>query len=439
MKKSLKKLVIAASLVPAISMGATLEERIAELEASQSLNTFKFSGTLITRFDGITVDDKAVGGSKIQDLNYFRMVAQLNMSADVAENMQFYGRLTTSKLMNAWSRQGTASTIGADMNAADNYTSSAVVLEKAYVDWKISESTYLSVGRLPTVDGQPFNYHDGRARLGTYPMLVYNSVLDGFAGTYKFNIGDNKSLAARAVYTPFTNAWVGSSAYLKRPTQDTTTSSGQVVSSGRKVETTNNTVAAQLEYSNQGSSWANNIGVIVQYLDVPQVIYPSGAGVSTLSIGLKNTSVAMEFQGVAGSNSDLSLSYLGTTYRSKGLMTTSNGNVGLGTTSSDKTFNGNTVLLSYRYNTQSWIYGAEVVAGSDDALYTNNAGEDLIGFYGVRGTGYHAYLTKKINGGASLRFGYMLKDEKKKPLDLGPNVSSKRDISAMYANLRFDF
>ena len=42
-------------LVPALSLAQskTLEERVAELEANQSLNIFSFSGTFQTRYDQI--------------------------------------------------------------------------------------------------------------------------------------------------------------------------------------------------------------------------------------------------------------------------------------------------------------------------------------------------------------------------------------------------
>ena len=64
-----------------------------------------------------------------------------------------------------------------------------------------------SFGRFPTNDGPPANLKDGISAQGTYPIMTYNLILDGFALSYKFDkyLPKNQSLNFKVLYTPLGN------------------------------------------------------------------------------------------------------------------------------------------------------------------------------------------------------------------------------------------
>ena len=90
MKNNFKKisavLVAGALMAPqAFAQAKTLEERVAELEANQSLNIFNFSGIFTTRYDDILKakqTEPAASALDTKDLNYMRMKFQFNIESN---------------------------------------------------------------------------------------------------------------------------------------------------------------------------------------------------------------------------------------------------------------------------------------------------------------------------------------------------------------------
>lgn len=400
MFKKITRYALIGSLIPMMAQAQSLEDRVAELEANQSLNIFKFSGTFFTRYDGIMKAEQTDPNTALnpafdnKDLSYLRMKFQLNADADVSKNVQFYSRLTMSKHFNTFYKSGSStSTAGDDLATSNSFSGSQVVVEKAYADITIPDTNFtFSVGRLPTVDGQPQNYKDGRARMGTYPMMSYDSVLDGFAMTYKvdeYMPQDNK-LALRLIYTPF------SQYSLTGSTQSPTDQADS------KLNTHVSAVAAQVDYSVSNLGWAEKVGVVLQHFQTGDLYYPNEAnaalGDSTVNVAVGGTTLATEFIGIAQTGWDLSLSYLASSLKSTGTFA----NVGLG-------------------------------------FSTNSDDETLTSFYATRGDAYHLYVTKKFGQNLSLRVGYMDQQYKYSPIGLGESVDSDRVIQTGYANLRMDF
>lgn len=450
MKNNLKKIsavLVAGALMAPVAHAATLEERVAELEANQSLNIFNFSGTFITRFDDIMKAEQtnpSANGAAFdsKDLSYMRMKFQFNIDANIAKNIKFYSRLTTSKHFNTFSKTGTASvTPGADLGSSNDYASSNVVLEKAYADLSIPDTNFtFSLGRLPTVDGQPQNYKDGRARMGTYPMLSYDSVLDGFAMTYKVDeyMPKDQKLALRLIYTPFSQFNVGTGGYTKAPTNEY----------GSKLETQTATTAAMIDYSMDNMSWADNMGIVLQHFQTGDIYSPTPAALtgapynakSALSLAVAGTTLATEFNGIAHTGWDLSLSYLSSSVKSMGAITIAGNPTGFDTNNaSEDTVTGGTFLLSTRYRLGSWIFGGEYVNGSEHSFYFASNVEDLTSFYSTRGDAYHLYVTKKFTQNVSLRVGYMDQQYKWTAPAFGAPQDSDLKIQTGYANLRMDF
>ena len=452
MKNNFKKisavLVAGALMAPqAFAQTKSLEERVSELEANQSLNIFSFSGTFQTRWDDlIKLEQNSpatdnLGQSAVVDRkgeSYMRMKFQLEIDANVSKYIKFYSRLTATKQFNSFYQQGYASTDvgGNDLTAPSDYRSSAVFLEKAYVDLMIPDTNFtLSIGRLPTVDGQPENYKDGRARMGTYPQLSYDSVLDGFALTYKADeyMPTDHKLAARVIYTPFSQYNVGTDGYV----------SGVTNQLGEKLNTQVDTTAAMIDYSNDNKWGMDNFGLVLMYFQTGSLYYPNPAytsggaagGASSLNLSVGGTTIATEFNGIAHTGWDLSASYLLSNLKSHGSMYA----MGFGTAAADDSMNGGVLLLSTRYRLGSWILGAEYVNGSKDSFYYAANEEDLTNFYSTKGDAYHLYVTKKFTSNLSLRVGYMDQEYKWTPTGLGANKDSDRKIQTGYANMRLDF
>ena len=449
MKNNLKKIsavLLAGALVSSQSFADTksLEDRVSELEANQSLNIFNFSGTFITRFDDITNASQNTpnnAGSPAfssKNLDYMRLKFQLNADANVSKYIKFYSRFTTSKIFNSETVQGTAgSTTTGDLGAANAYQNSNVVLEKAYVDISIPDTALtVSIGRLPTVDGQPANYLDGRARLGTYPLLAYNSYFDGIGLTYRLDqfMPADQKLALRLLYTPLsqTNMGIqGNEAYMSSPVSE----------AGGNISTEVPVYAAQADYSIDNTKIANNIGVVFQYIQTGKLYIP-GAQVevgqpSSLMINFQQMTLASEFNGIAGSPFDLSASYL---YSITGTHGNFGGLGGFGNADgSSQNQTGGNLLLSARFRLPTWIFGAEYVNGSKNSEYTSTAEQDLTNFYGTQGNAYHIYVTKKFSENVALRIGFTEQKYNTTPLSIGATGTSDRSIQTAYVNLRTDF
>lgn len=525
-----KKLILGMALGLAVAaapvaQAMTLEDRVGELEASQSLNIWNFSGMLSTRYDNIGFKQDAAYtppiysaatavapsipstatsstampatlaatvsstpgylarglynsalGQPIMDSkgNYVRMQFQFNADANVSKNVKFYSRMTMTKHMNRWATQGQSSPLLMDVYSADGYgytnQGPVMMVEKAYADLTVPNTgVVVSFGRIPTTDGPPAQNWDGRARMGTYPMLSYNVPLDGFALTYKLDqyLPSAHKLAVRAIYTPFGSMNIGSpikaNELFDRPT-----------SNGSPMDNQNSIIAGQLDYNLADSFLAKNTNLILQYLKTGPLGFNYGidarfpalnqsgvamANPTDLEIDFSWTTASLDLQKLFGTDFDLSLSYMMSKLNSRGTMYAPmiynssatpiyfylpiggfgnmNTTTGLG---SDASFDGNIMLISGKYRLWNTTMGAEYLAGSQDVFYFNAAAEDLTRFYTTPGTAYHAYVTQHLSENLSWRFGYMQQNQKYTGVYYGrPSADLDRKITTMYTNLRLDF
>ena len=525
-----KKLILGMALGLAVvaapvAQAMTLEDRVGELEASQSLNIWNFSGSLVTRYDNIaTKQDTAVNpasninaitSSQLKGLgntmfdawctataastcalvvggvapaaitgaynrpvldskvNYIRLISQLNADANVSPYIKFYSRLTATKFFNRYAGQGGSPTLTQDVSSSDNYAGSQVVFEKAYTDITVPGTNLIvSAGRIPTSDGGPAHFWDGRARLGTYPMLSYNVSLDGMALTYKLDSlmpTDNK-LAARVIYTPFNNTNSGNGVnrndWLQLPTKGV----------GDTFNNINDLVAVQLDYSVRNTMFADNINFIAQYLKSGQFNLNSGSdprstsipNPSDITLAFEWTTLMLEMNRIAGSNFDLSAQYLMSKLNSKGTLYTfvpgsyvtsasapaaagyypsfytplggfgcSNANG----TGCEGSFDGSILVVDLRYKLGGTYLGAELQQGSSSQFFFDGASEQLSGFYNTPGTGTHVYVTHQFTQNLSSRIGFMQQNYKWTGLIYGgvPDTETDKKVQTTYANLRLDF
>lgn len=117
---------------------------------------------------------------------------RLGMKADVADNVDFMGRLlmyknwgdsTGSKVFDSWN------SFTMDGTDGGNTTGDWLRVERAYFDWKDIGATplYLSIGRRPSTYGIPTNYRENELRGGTPSGHLVNFDFDGITVGYKLS------------------------------------------------------------------------------------------------------------------------------------------------------------------------------------------------------------------------------------------------------------
>ena len=477
---------------PVLAQQASVEDRLSELEANASLNVWSFRGTLVTRYDSLSgeqeTDSKVISDALKAGLNgasagagdlyagalnqdafekqstsHLRLRYSFDADASVSPTFKFYSRLTASKFMNKFASQGSSSDgLTDDLTSADAGNGSQIVLEKAYADLLLQNTNFIiSAGRLPTVDGAPTHFWDGRARLGTYPMMSYNAVLDGFAVTYKADefLGGTNKLAARIVYTPFSNINFGS------PLGGTGILTPYSDGNSNKMPNQTDLTALQLDYSTGQTSFAENVSVIVQQLKSSKINFNTGAspladaGTSNptdLTLELGSTTVAVEVNNLMDSGFDLSLTHFMSQVKTQGTLhvyiqgsgyqkmggygcfSTTLSTLGQGC---EETYNGNISVASLSYKLPiSARIGAEYVKGGKENFYFDGAGENLTDFYSTPGTATHLYWTQMLSSNTTFRFGVMNQNYEYTTLGYGrAAIESDRKIMTSYANLRMDF
>ncbi len=133
---------------------------------------------------GYDYDDDIVRTSRLR----------LEMSANVGDNVEFYGRLAMYKV---WGDStgvqvfnGQPTSINWDGTAATYPNSDDLIhLERAYFNWNRIGGTdaFLSIGRRPSTNGVPLNFREDEPRGGTPMGSLFNYQFDGITVGYHFN------------------------------------------------------------------------------------------------------------------------------------------------------------------------------------------------------------------------------------------------------------
>ena len=455
------KKITAALLVTTVGSGAfaqkaSIEDRLAELEAQQSLNIFSFNGALETRYDAIKSEQtdpaKATAPAFKGNVNYLRMKASLGVNADVSQHIKFYSKFTSSKYTNVYNTQavgvGSAPSTSQDLYVAKDERGADLFVEKAYADVQIPNSGFVfSFGRLSTSDGPPFHLPHSRPRMGTYPGLLYNAELDGLALSYNGKAGDG-TWAARYVYTPFHRYATSSGKAGGMP--------GLITSptlAGNKSETMIRLDSAMLEYNNRNIGFADGISVILQgwqtgKLGITASELNGGSGIdanSAVEFQIGAQGLHIDLENVAQSGFDFSATYVQSQLKNSGCLTTSGvcaaaSVKGFGAKEEGETLTGASTLLAARYRFLSNDYvGLEYLVGGKSVFIYDTNNDSISNFYSTPGTGTHVYLIHKFTPELGLRVGYMEQKYKSTPFNLGESKDTDRKIQTTYANLRLDF
>tara|TARA_B110001454_G_scaffold64823_1_gene62984 strand:+ start:33662 stop:35011 length:1350 start_codon:yes stop_codon:yes gene_type:complete len=445
---------LALSGLVLLSLGAnaqtrSLEDRVAELEAAQSLNIFKFSGAFITQYDHIEGKQSKTGTSFAaydDKVDFMRLLTYLNVDADVSSHVKFYSRYTVSKFFNSIVNQ-TGSSLNfrtTDLGVSRGYTGSQVYLERAYADIKVADSNFiLSAGRLSTIEGPPNHLANGKSRMGTYPALVYNVTLDGAALTHSYDMSGS-AITTRLIYSPLTTVVSGlTNGVPNYQAQPTTNGNG---TSGDKLPSSNAVTSWMLEYNSKDMGSFGNFTAIYQGLTVNGLAvngYQVNAAATGRTVSSYNVhSLTLDMANIAKSNVDLGLSVLSSEMKSEGAISIGGTPAvfGYGASAENDKVNSTTTLASLRYKYASNDFvGYEYLSGGRGNFIFDMGAEDLTNFQATPGTASNVYLLHKFTPELGLRVGYRTQEYKYSALTIGPTVELDRKVNTAYANLRLDF
>lgn len=481
MKKKMFFPLLSAVLVlaPAAKAAPTLEQRVEELELSRDMNIFKWSGKFMMKHENIARTKDA----KTLTFNATRMQYHLDMDANVSDKIKFYSRFSMTKWLNHYNRDLTKSssltsnqsaTAGTgpeanefrDLIAGDETGyGPAVVVEKAFFNWSVTDGFALSIGRLPTLDGNPVNMYSDTSKEGGYPHLAYSYTLDGIAGAYNFKnwMPAGHSFTTRVIWTPLQT--IGDTTYSRVYT-------GTNANGGFTLKHTN-IYTAMGEYS-----WRPNNGLFADFTFIPQFTMMKDnqfGNYSTDSLFTDATrppsidyniqTAYAQFVDIMGMGLDLALAYSQTSVTTHGGICVS---VAAGhcaqfrnifhtyqTTSPgttlpypEKETKGNGYVATLKYKLPIVMLkrpslGVEAQKGSHGWFRPDGARLDEIDFYSTRGHGYHVFWVQPITSELKMTVGW-----KKKVDTWGSGLTSMVGYSVarenvkfenLYANLRLEF
>jgi len=176
-----------------------LEERIDEVETSIIIDKIKFGLEFRTRVDNYNV--KKINGDDKNYDNLWSNRVRLKMKSKISYNLKFTGRLTMYK---NWSDSDIDSYSNIDYIQARRPNDSSIFLERAYVDWVLTDGkvpVILTLGRQPSSDGPSHQFKDNTVRKSTYSALSFDGVSDGLMTTFNLEkVSDVEGMAVRVGY-----------------------------------------------------------------------------------------------------------------------------------------------------------------------------------------------------------------------------------------------
>lgn len=423
----------------------SLDERVSELEAQNLLNRFHLGGYFAFRYDQITYRPNN-DQSKDNRVHPFSLHLSLNVDVDVSEDLKFYSTLGMTKLggvligANATAFNTAAA---ADLSADYRRTSSAVYVERAYLDYHLRLLPLaFSAGRLPTVYGPPTNLWDGEPRFGTYPMMCFNAIMDGVALTLSLGkyLPAGQHLNLRGVYSPLGQV-------------DFALPYKQVTSAGVLYPSTFPVGSLMVEYGVRPKHLLESVDLILEYAGsgyfkiapsqaVPNAPAPLAGDYATR---LQDLTAYLELGDLGHLGLTAAVSYTESFFSSTGTMIIAA--TGTPIQAGTGTNRGRATLVSLRYRIplpalHRPFLGGEYLYSTKDFSVYNSVAEDLTGFYTTRGRAFHLYYTQPITDGLSLRLGLRRQNvmavAASNSSSAGPGVPSQDRFMTYYANLRLD-
>jgi len=203
-----------------------LEDSVEEVETRTLVDKVNFGLGFTTTVNNY--DKKYADNHKLNSKNLYTTKLMLNMDSKIAKNMSFSGRLSMYKY---WADSTIHSYSLYDNMQGRVPSSSALYVERAYVDWKFADDksllpSVLTIGRQPSSDGPSHQFKANTSRKATYSALVFDGASDGIVLTSSLkNVLSLKDAKLRFAYgkgfqndqtdKDVTNAFIGADNSLK--------------------------------------------------------------------------------------------------------------------------------------------------------------------------------------------------------------------------------
>jgi hypothetical protein len=448
MKKIISSVMLATLATSAFAQTKTLEQRIEELELSKDLSWVKWGGSLETRYDYTnternkpyaTTNTGGTGNAGAGTVNsyskgsdhdaYFRLWANLNMEATPNDRLSFFGRLSAAKYMSVLGQDGSPSSAFSDLSDGQSPKSSAIFLERAFANYKITPSLTFTMGRLPTIDGPNKHVALNQQLSGNYPTLAYSAILDGFALTKSFAQPEsNQVFRTKLIYTPLqTQNFSG-----RTSAQGGTTLRD---AHGNRTQSSSNFYSFLGEYEKTNASYFRKNLTIFQWVHgdqnpfytAPVVANANATIASTLRTSVDRFVVYSEFEKIFHSEFDFAVQAMYSQVRSRGDITDCSGSAcgtfnpstqGWNTNKKSDNVSGTATAVTLRYQTPFAAInrpkiGVEWFQASKKAYVYDAANINPINMYATQGGDvYHAFWNQQFDGGLSMNIGYMYRKNK---------------------------
>ena len=343
---------------------------------------------------------KYADGTKAKNSNIWSNKLMLNMKANIAENMNFYGRLSMYKY---WGSSNIHQYSYYDNMQGRAPSDSGLYVERAYINWFFNKTGYfpmaLTIGRQPSSDGPSNNIKESTSRKGTYSALLYDGAADGIVFTTNISklinnpksylrIGYSKGFGNSEISGDTGNTFVGAS---NNDLEDTNVF-------GIFIDTTipnMNDTLVQISYSKMIDIVANQLDTNSSQnknIGNAEII---GAMIELKDIKNTNLDFFIHYgHSIAHPNSNNYINYGGLLSRAGDTSTKFGDSIWLGTSYSFGSKQKYKLGFEYNYGSKNWI---NLTQGSFD-VYNKLA---------TRGNAYELYAMYIINRFSNLRLGYI--------------------------------
>lgn len=452
MKVLIPFLLLLSAAAPSLAAETDLEKRVEALEFATYEQPFRLGGIFETRFDSSSYKPKA--GKKVT-VNISRLRFSLDLSAKPTDRLTFYGRYTVTKVMNDIQDNRTTSVRGeSNLRKDRGYQSNEVMLERAFINYTMTHSLTLTVGRLPALDGPPNHLLDNVPRQGSYPKLLYATAVDGYALTYTRQTSSTDSLSARFIYEPF-HSFNDNGFFTNQRYSAATRNNGPM----DKVSDVTN---GMLDYASTNCLLGGGCLAVFQVINLSRNSLadplPIGTDISvtqglpagtlvakgaTAFFRYRASVIHLEATDLANLGLNLAFTRLHSEIHSEGYIDAGAILSGIMTDKPKDTVRGvgNLLLVSYKLPIAALsqpIIGIETMRSDKNYLAFNYADPSPLAFYVMRGKGNHLFYTQPLDERFKVRIGYMQFDQDYSAGLMGAPKAVDIQHQQFYINLRAD-
>lgn len=376
-----------------------LYERVDENEFSATMNRIKWGAEFEVSanfIDGETGSMTAMNAPAVEYSNSNQWTTKLRLSMDskINDKTKFTGRLSMYK---NWS-DSTGNYLTDPAQGRKPVGGGGIYIERAYVDYALTKSLIITLGRQPSSDGPGMTLIENTKRKSTYPALLFDGAADGVVVTSKLASSSKMNPTIRFAYG--------------KGFQDTTNYSPYTPNQNDIDDLS--VYGVFYEMSLPFSSMGENLLVLNYVMGTDFIGHPQQAGATTTS---PNKSLGdMSLAGIYFENNKAfgtNLSY----FISAGWnMPDSNGNK---VTLSDASGNsmpamelidkdGHALQIGFRYDIGSVKIGYEFNKGSKYWYSFTNGSSDLLNKLATRGTVNDIYAIYQMDINQFVKLGYTM-------------------------------